>query len=252
MSDVTGLADGHWQWSGWLTPKGRVIALFALLRFDAQTLWLLLPDADPRRIARCAATFRVPQQGQAHGSRRAPRRRWLRAAVTRVRLASGERFACRTRCRHPRCPTHAAHRRRARRAGRRCARAVESLRPRAMAYRDWIRHRPTRGRRSNCRSTGCTRTASRRAVTPDRKSSRARISWDRPNADWRCSKQIPMSPQAATSSMANARSAPSSVQPPTPRRTSSSPSSRWITAACSLRANDQSLRELSLLDGLAR
>lgn len=47
MSDVAGLADGHWQWSGWLTPKGRAVALFALLRFDAQTLWLLLPDAEP-------------------------------------------------------------------------------------------------------------------------------------------------------------------------------------------------------------
>src|SRR5207342_709181 len=50
MSDVSGLADGHWQWSGWLTPKGRVVALFALLRFDAQTLWLLLPDADPQEL----------------------------------------------------------------------------------------------------------------------------------------------------------------------------------------------------------
>jgi len=47
MSDVAGLADGHWQWSGWLTPKGRVVALFALLRFDSRSLWLLLPDADP-------------------------------------------------------------------------------------------------------------------------------------------------------------------------------------------------------------
>ena len=46
MSDVAALADGHWHWSGWLTPKGRVIALFALVRFDAQSLWLLLPDAD--------------------------------------------------------------------------------------------------------------------------------------------------------------------------------------------------------------
>lgn len=46
MSDVAALTDGQWQWSGWLTPKGRVIALFALLRLDAQTLWLLLPDAD--------------------------------------------------------------------------------------------------------------------------------------------------------------------------------------------------------------
>ena len=45
MNDVATLADGQWQWNGWLTPKGRVIALFALLRFDAETLWLLLPDA---------------------------------------------------------------------------------------------------------------------------------------------------------------------------------------------------------------
>jgi folate-binding protein YgfZ len=44
MNDVGALADGQWQWNGWLTPKGRVIALFALLRLDAQTLWLVLPD----------------------------------------------------------------------------------------------------------------------------------------------------------------------------------------------------------------
>ncbi|MDI1253559.1 folate-binding protein [Thermomonas sp.] len=44
MNDVGALADGQWQWNGWLTPKGRVIALFALLRLEAQTLWLLLPD----------------------------------------------------------------------------------------------------------------------------------------------------------------------------------------------------------------
>ena len=50
MSDVTALADGYWHWSGWLTPKGRVVALFALLRFDAQALWLLLPDADPQEL----------------------------------------------------------------------------------------------------------------------------------------------------------------------------------------------------------
>lgn len=51
MSDVAGLADGHWQWSGWLAPKGRVLALFALLRLDAQRVWLLLPDADPEALA---------------------------------------------------------------------------------------------------------------------------------------------------------------------------------------------------------
>src|SRR6476620_6764355 len=57
MSDVTGLADGNWQWSGWLTPKGRVVALFALLRFNAQTLWLLLPDAGPRELREALQRF---------------------------------------------------------------------------------------------------------------------------------------------------------------------------------------------------
>lgn len=46
MNDVAALHDGEWHWNGWLTPKGRVIALFALLRIDADTLWLVLPDAD--------------------------------------------------------------------------------------------------------------------------------------------------------------------------------------------------------------
>ncbi len=51
MNDVSLLGDGEWQWNGWLTPKGRVVALFALLRRDAETLWLLLPDADPTTLA---------------------------------------------------------------------------------------------------------------------------------------------------------------------------------------------------------
>src|SRR5690606_737549 len=50
-SDVNALADGDWHWSAWLTPKGRVIALFALLRRDAETLWLVLPDADRESFA---------------------------------------------------------------------------------------------------------------------------------------------------------------------------------------------------------
>ncbi|MFC3551777.1 YgfZ/GcvT domain-containing protein [Lysobacter cavernae] len=47
MNDVTGLAPGQWHWSGWLTPKGRVLALFALLKLADDALWLVLPDADP-------------------------------------------------------------------------------------------------------------------------------------------------------------------------------------------------------------
>ena len=47
MGDVAALAPGHWQWNGWLTPKGRLVALFALLRIDDTDLRLLLADAEP-------------------------------------------------------------------------------------------------------------------------------------------------------------------------------------------------------------
>lgn len=50
-NDVAALAPGHWQWNGWLTPKGRVVALFALLRLDEASLLLLLLDADPADVA---------------------------------------------------------------------------------------------------------------------------------------------------------------------------------------------------------
>jgi tRNA-modifying protein YgfZ len=44
MNDVSVLGDLQWQWNGWLTPKGRLVALFALLRLDGERLWLVLPD----------------------------------------------------------------------------------------------------------------------------------------------------------------------------------------------------------------
>ncbi len=44
MNDAAGLAAGTWQWNGWLTPKGRVLALFALLRLEPDRFWLVLPD----------------------------------------------------------------------------------------------------------------------------------------------------------------------------------------------------------------
>jgi folate-binding protein YgfZ len=50
-NDVTALADGNWQWSAWLSAKGRVIALFMLQRENSETLRLLLPDADPQALA---------------------------------------------------------------------------------------------------------------------------------------------------------------------------------------------------------
>lgn len=57
MNDINALAPGQWQWSGWLTPKGRVVALFALLKLDDETLWLLLPDADPVTLAAALQRF---------------------------------------------------------------------------------------------------------------------------------------------------------------------------------------------------
>jgi folate-binding protein YgfZ len=51
MNDARPLAVGQWQWSGWLTPKGRAIALFALLRHGEEAVWLLLPDAGPEAFA---------------------------------------------------------------------------------------------------------------------------------------------------------------------------------------------------------
>ncbi len=44
MNDAASLAPGQWQWNGWLTPKGRVIALFQLLRVSAERWLLVLPD----------------------------------------------------------------------------------------------------------------------------------------------------------------------------------------------------------------
>lgn len=51
MNDVKPLGDGQWQWNGWLTAQGRVIALFALLRRDPETVWLIVPDASGEQLA---------------------------------------------------------------------------------------------------------------------------------------------------------------------------------------------------------
>jgi len=43
-NDVAGLPSGQWQWNAWLTPKGRVMAVFALARLAEDRVWLVLPD----------------------------------------------------------------------------------------------------------------------------------------------------------------------------------------------------------------
>lgn len=50
-SEVASLAVGQWQWSAWLTPKGRVIALFALARRGEQELLLVVPDYPVEALA---------------------------------------------------------------------------------------------------------------------------------------------------------------------------------------------------------
>nr|WP_298130890.1 folate-binding protein [uncultured Pseudoxanthomonas sp.] len=56
-NDVVALAPGHWQWNAWLTPKGRVIAVFALARLSADRLWLVLPDHPAEALAEALRRF---------------------------------------------------------------------------------------------------------------------------------------------------------------------------------------------------
>lgn len=50
-SDVTALPVRHWQWSAWLSAKGRTIAVFQLIRVDEQRIVLVLADGDADAIA---------------------------------------------------------------------------------------------------------------------------------------------------------------------------------------------------------
>ncbi len=43
-NDVVALAESHWQWNTWLTPKGRVMAVFALVKIAVDELLLIVPD----------------------------------------------------------------------------------------------------------------------------------------------------------------------------------------------------------------
>jgi folate-binding protein YgfZ len=50
-SDVTALPLRHWQWSAWLSAKGRTIAVFQLIRLDETQVVLVLADGDADAIA---------------------------------------------------------------------------------------------------------------------------------------------------------------------------------------------------------
>lgn len=50
MNDVSALAPGRWQWNGLLTPKGRVIAIFALACVAQGRYLVVLPDLAPAEL----------------------------------------------------------------------------------------------------------------------------------------------------------------------------------------------------------
>lgn len=56
MNDVAALAVGRFQWNGWLTPKGRVQALFALAR-PADDSLLLVGCFDPDALRTALSRF---------------------------------------------------------------------------------------------------------------------------------------------------------------------------------------------------
>lgn len=56
-NDVQTLAVGQWQWNAWLTAKGRVIAVFALLRQADDALLMLLPDGGAEDLATALGRF---------------------------------------------------------------------------------------------------------------------------------------------------------------------------------------------------
>lgn len=57
-NDLGRLEVGQWHWNLWLSPKGRVLALFALLRIEAQDFLAILPDASPAWFAQELQRFR--------------------------------------------------------------------------------------------------------------------------------------------------------------------------------------------------
>jgi folate-binding protein YgfZ len=56
-NDLRPLTDGQWQWSSWLTAKGRVISVFQLLRIDDQQLLAIFHDGDGANVAEALRRF---------------------------------------------------------------------------------------------------------------------------------------------------------------------------------------------------
>jgi folate-binding protein YgfZ len=47
MNDVAALADGEWQYNGWLNAQGRVLALFQLAKLSGEHFLVVLPALPP-------------------------------------------------------------------------------------------------------------------------------------------------------------------------------------------------------------
>lgn len=63
-NDVDALADGQWHWNGWLDAKGRLQALFGLLREDDQRLLAWLPAGGAGTLAMALSRFRFRSKVQ--------------------------------------------------------------------------------------------------------------------------------------------------------------------------------------------
>lgn len=57
MNDVRLLGDGQWQYNGWLSPQGRVLALFRLLRTDAEHYALVLAGQSAPELAQALSRY---------------------------------------------------------------------------------------------------------------------------------------------------------------------------------------------------
>src|SRR3546814_1348694 len=66
MNDVHALAPGQWQWNGWLSAKGRLQALFALLRAEPDRLLAIVRGGDGEALAAQWQRFVFRKIGRAH------------------------------------------------------------------------------------------------------------------------------------------------------------------------------------------
>jgi hypothetical protein len=76
-SDVAALSPGGAQWSAWLSPKGRVLALILLWRRDNEVFELLLPDHPAESLAPALSRFILRRKAKLS----LPRQAWILAGI---------------------------------------------------------------------------------------------------------------------------------------------------------------------------